>query len=451
MYEITDRTEAPYRSIAYLVSTWAVGPASRGSGTVVGVNDVLTALHVVFDSKRGGWAASVTITPAADTQPYNAPYGSYTGSRFNGRTGNWDSNGDRLLSYAEAQYDLAVIGLNQRIGDDTGWLGTQALGSDFDGVMVGYPVGGTGMMAEKVSARVPYDYGVYEISSVLGGGASGGPLLSTLNGETTVVGVLSGGTSNSAVYAGLHASGNSAWLSAALASNDDLIAGVLQRLFVGLSGDDNLVGNLLANTLRGGSGNDVLVGAGGNDTLDGGAGMDTAVFTGLRSAYDVTVRGSTVLVTDLTAGRDGTDTLTGVERLRFADKSLALDLSGNAGNTALLLGAVFGRAAVTNRDYVATGLRLLDDGMEGTKLAQFALDERLGAGASNEAVVTLLYSNVMGEAPGASELAHFTGLLQVGQYTPTSLAIMALRSPENSVRIDLTGLALSGIEYTTAI
>ena len=79
MYEITKRTDAPYRSIAYLV-TAADGSASRGSGTMRGVNDVLTALHVVFDSIRGGWTSSVAITPAADTQPYNAPYGSYMGA-----------------------------------------------------------------------------------------------------------------------------------------------------------------------------------------------------------------------------------------------------------------------------------------------------------------------------------------------------------------------------------
>ena len=85
MYEITKRTDAPYRGIAYLVTT-ADGSASRGSGTMRGVNDVLTALHVVFDSIRGGWTSSVAITPAADTQPYNSPYGSYMGGRFNGRT-----------------------------------------------------------------------------------------------------------------------------------------------------------------------------------------------------------------------------------------------------------------------------------------------------------------------------------------------------------------------------
>ena len=451
MYEITNRTDAPYRSIAYVVSTWADGSATRGSGTVVGVNDVLTALHVVFNSARGGWATSVTVTPGADTQPYDAPFGSFTGSGLIGRTSNWDTNGDQLLSYAEAQYDLAVIGLNQRIGDVTGWLGTQSLGIDFYGVMAGYPSRGTGQMVESVYADAVYGYGVYEIGSVLGGGASGGPLLSTLNGKTTVVGVLSGGTSNSAVYAGLHASGNWAWLNAALASNDDLIAGVLQTVFVGMAGDDNLIGNSLANTLRGGAGNDVLMGAGGDDTLDGGAGLDTAVFTGVRSAYTVAVSGGTVVVTDLIAGRDGRDTLTSVERLRFADKSLALDIPGNAGTTALILGAVFGKTAVANQNYVGIGLRLLDGGIGLTELVQIALDARLGTGASNEAVVVDLYTNVVGVAPGAFELAYYTGLIQSGQYTPAGLAVLATLTSENSVNINLTGLASSGLEYTTAI
>ena len=145
-------------------------------------------------------------------------------------------------------------------------------------------------------------------------------------------------------------------MSAALASNDDLIAGVLQTPFVGLAGNDNLVGNLLANTLRGGRGNDVLVGAGGNDMLDGGPGLDSAVFTGLRSAYDLTVSGGLVVVIDLLVGRDGTDTLTNVERLRFTDKSLELDTTSHADTAALNIGAMFGPAAVVHQDYVELDL-----------------------------------------------------------------------------------------------
>lgn len=439
MYEITNRTDAPYRSIAYVVSTWATGAPTRATGTVVGVNDVLTALHAVYNLDRGGWATSVKVTPAADTLPFEAPYGSFTASRLDGRTANWDTNGDQLLSYAEVQYDLAVIGLDQRVGDVTGWLPTLALASGFDGIMAGYPARGTGLMAEAVHADVPDGYGMYVVGSVLGGGASGGPLLNTLNGQTYVVGALSGGTSFSAVYAGLQASGNWAWLNAALASNDDLIAGKVQVVFMGMAGNDQLLGNALANTLQGDAGNDVI---------DGGDGVDTAVFKGLRSSYALTLSQGTARVVDLVEGRDGTDVLAGVERLRFADKSLALDIAGPAGSVALMLGAVFGPDAVANRDYVATGLRLLDAGMALTELAQFALDTRLGTGASAEAVVADLYTHVVGVAPGAFELAWYTGLLQ---YTPASLVLMAMHAPENGVNIDLTGLASSGLEYTTAI
>ena len=148
----------------------------------------------------------------------------------------------------------------------------------------------------------------------------------------------------------------------------------------------------------------MLVCAGGNDALVGGQGLDTAVCTGLRSDYTVTVSGGTVVATDLIAGRDGTDTLSSVERLRFADRSLALDATGNAGTVVLILGAVFGKAAVANRNYVGIGLRLLDGGMGLTELVKFALDERLGTGASHETVVTLLYTNVGEVAPGDCEL-----------------------------------------------
>lgn len=447
MYEISNRTDAPYRAICYVVSTWADGSRTRGSGTVVGVNDVLTAMHVVYNGDRGGWATSVTVSPAADTQPFEAPFGSFMASRLSGRTQNWDADANGLLSYAEAQYDLAVIGTNTRLGDVTGWLATQALGSDFYGAMAGYPAVGTGLMYEAVYADAINYYGVYEINSSLGGGASGGPLLYTTGGETYVVGALSGGNGSSSVYAGLHASGNGAWLGNALSANDDLIAGQLQAAFYGTAGNDRLAGNRLDNTLSGGAGNDLLAGDIGNDTLDGGAGLDTAVFTGVRGDYTVTWSGAAVVVADSNTGRDGTDTLTGVERLRFVDHSLALDIDGNAGITALILGAVFGKASLANPNYVAAGLRLLDGGMAYTELVSLALVERLGSGASNEAVVVTLYANVVGVAPPADALAFYTGMLDSGQHTQTTLVVMAAQTPENRVNVDLVGLGASGLAY----
>src|SRR5688572_23685837 len=121
MYEITasERTQAPYSPICYIRCEWADGSASRASGVVVGYNDVLTALHVVYDAARGGWARTVTIMPGADTAPFvTTPFGSYSDvGTIVGRAPNWDTNGDGLLDTFESAGDLALIGMRSRIGD----------------------------------------------------------------------------------------------------------------------------------------------------------------------------------------------------------------------------------------------------------------------------------------------------------------------------------------------
>lgn len=57
----------------------------------------------------------------------------------------------------------------------------------------------------------------------------------------------------------------------------------------------------------------------GDNALHGGAGRDTAVFSGPLTMYTVSRIDDAVVVTDTVAGRDGTDTLTSIEVLRFAD------------------------------------------------------------------------------------------------------------------------------------
>jgi serralysin len=68
-------------------------------------------------------------------------------------------------------------------------------------------------------------------------------------------------------------------------------------------------------TLNGGSGNDTLISGLGDDTINGGAGDDTAVFSHRLSDYFVQDIGARITV----AGPDGTDTLTGIEHLRFSN------------------------------------------------------------------------------------------------------------------------------------
>ncbi|PVZ57188.1 heme peroxidase [Pseudomonas sp. B1(2018)] len=84
------------------------------------------------------------------------------------------------------------------------------------------------------------------------------------------------------------------------------------------------------------------------EILSGTDSFDTAVFSGNASEYTVAVDGNAVIVTDLVAGRDGVDRLTGIERLQFADQAQASGVG-----TALNSGPV-GRLAILDN---ATGAR----------------------------------------------------------------------------------------------
>lgn len=83
-----------------------------------------------------------------------------------------------------------------------------------------------------------------------------------------------------------------------------------------------LIGGGDADTFRAKGGDDTVEGRGGNDTIDGGEGTDVAVYAGAWVGYAVTNGGATVADIDPANGNDGTDTLIGVELLRFAGVSV---------------------------------------------------------------------------------------------------------------------------------
>lgn len=82
---------------------------------------------------------------------------------------------------------------------------------------------------------------------------------------------------------------------------------------------ENVVGGAGADTITGNSVANEIWGMSGNDTINGGAGNDTAGFRGAFSDYTLGAVGATFTVQDNTANRDGTDTLTSVEFLKFSD------------------------------------------------------------------------------------------------------------------------------------
>ena len=120
----------------------------------------------------------------------------------------------------------------------------------------------------------------------------------------------------------------------------------LERLVYTGSGSFTGTGNAADNELTGGSG---------NDTLDGGLGNDVVVVRGLRTTYEIVTEGGLLKIRDLAPGvdgDDGTDTLIGVERVRFGDGEtitlgapIALDLDG--GGVQLLAAGMSGARDAT--------------------------------------------------------------------------------------------------------
>lgn len=123
----------------------------------------------------------------------------------------------------------------------------------------------------------------------------------------------------------------------------------------------------------------------------------------------------------------------------------AYDISGNAGTTVKILGAVFGKTAVANKQYVGIGLDLLDKGMSYDTLAGLALN--VAKATTNDQIVTALWTNVVGSTPTAADKAPFIKMLEDGM-TPGALTHMAAETSYNTANINLVGLAQTGIEYT---
>jgi V8-like Glu-specific endopeptidase len=452
-FEVTDTTQAPYASICYVRCVWPDGSATRASGVIVGYNDVLTALHAVYDASRGGWAQNVLILPGTDTSPFiTEPFGEFTevGSMV-GRAPNWDLDGDGLLTQEESSGDLALLGLTTPIGAVTGWLPVADVASDFDGTMAGYPApefGGTGLMSEWVYADAT-SVGVYDVSSGLGPGASGGPLLYSANGVTSVAGVLSSGTldQSASTYAGLFGAGTLQWLQQAIASDDTLLG--FAPGTAPTSSETIHMGTYGFDAMSGGPGADRFTGLAGNDTFDGGTGIDTAVYAGARASYNVTfTAGGQIQVADSIVSRDGSDSLSNIERVAFSDVSLAFDDNGSAGVAYRMYQVAFDR--VPDAGGLGFYMRVIDQGVPLRDIANaFIASPEFQAkygSLANGAFVTLLYENALGRKPDAGGYAFYKANLDSGAAARADMLVsFAVSQEEHDL---LIGAMHQGMVYT---
>jgi hypothetical protein len=225
------------------------------------------------------------------------------------------------------------------------------------------------------------------------------------------------------------------------------------------TGNDSIIGSSFDDSLLGYSGNDLIKGGGGNDFIDGGTGIDTAVYTGTATNYTPTLGATSNTIMDRTANRDGTDTLTNIERLQFSDKNIALDTGAtqSAGQTALLIGAVLpGKLAfdVSKQALLGGVISLFDQGFTLNQLSGAILrlpiwDVLTGKAApTNADIAGYLVNNVY----GGTQTAAITNaaIAAMSAETPATqgsyLASLAA-STANQTHVDLVGIQATGLVY----
>ncbi len=223
-----------------------------------------------------------------------------------------------------------------------------------------------------------------------------------------------------------------------------------------------LVGTAGADKLTGTANNDVIMGMGGDDSIDALGGTDTAVYEGSRSSYDLkvgagadgvtTVADKRVFIAILPGG-DGTDSLAHVERLQFADQSLALDLGAtqSAGKAVLMLGATLGPGILANQSLGGLFLGFFDTGaslLDGANLLVGAgIVAAFAGGADNTSFVKFVYNNVNGKAPDAATLAQAVAALDNHSTTQAQWMADLAASQANQDHVQLTGLAQTGWSF----
>lgn len=198
-----DLSSKPARQIVLVSAKFSDGSSTRGTGVLVGPNDILTAGHVVY-SQRQGWMDGLELWFVADYNPTTRqlettgefiPWNHWTATAWPNQI--YASAPAYRSTPQETQFDAALIGIDYAVGTELGFLsmneGFNQTGVAFDATAYGYSSGFSALTRVQTTA-VKYgpSASMYTIDQQLFAGASGGPLLTNRN---EVIGVVSAGSS----------------------------------------------------------------------------------------------------------------------------------------------------------------------------------------------------------------------------------------------------------------
>ena len=237
-------------------------------------------------------------------------------------------------------------------------------------------------------------------------------------------------------------SGDGVGFQAYVYGGDDAIAGS--------TGNDALRGLTGNDFLRGNAGNDLLQGGEGDDGLQGNDGVDTALYTWGRSSYELVLKDDSDDSGKITVsgGGEGYDTLNGIERVQFADVSVAFDLDGNAGQAYRIYQAAFDRTP--DLGGLGDWIYAMDHGMSLVEVASGFISSpefaaRYGNSPSDAGFVTGLYGNVLHRAPEQAGYDYWMNQLAAGLQTRSEVLAGFSESPENQLQV--VGVIEDGITY----
>ena len=159
--------------------------------------------------------------------------------------------------------------------------------------------------------------------------------------------------------------------------------------------------------INGGAGNDVIFGGLGNDIINGGAGVDTAGYVGFSREYSIGSHGQTV------SGPEGSDQLTGIENIQFADGRMVYDQGDAVAIAYRMYDSAFGRAPDSDGQNGWT--TALQKGLSVADMASgFAGSQEFVAtygSLDNQHFVEQLYQNVLDREGEATGVAGWTNAL----------------------------------------
>ena len=154
------------------------------------------------------------------------------------------------------------------------------------------------------------------------------------------------------------------------------------------------------------SGNDTLTGGAGNDLIDGGSGFDIATYAGSMSNYLFSHDSSGLVISDI-ASSEGTDTLSNIEKLTFADGEI--------------------HVAFNNGQYTLSGSNLADnisvDGTSGFFLLGQAGNDVLTGGTGNDVLTGGSGDDTLSGGAG-QDRATFAGLMSNYRFSASTAGLV---------------------------